>query len=84
MASSPIITLRVEPELAVALRAQARDAKVQLSEYVRALLRQAAGVCDPFTSGYREGKNLGYAEARQSLETRFNGIPDAPRGSGND
>lgn len=66
--ASPILNVRVEEELYAALRAQARESGVGLSELVRALLRQAAGVCDPFTSGYREGKNQGYAETRKAHE----------------
>jgi hypothetical protein len=73
--ASPIVNCRVEPELYAALRAQARDQGATLSEYVRVLLRKGAGVCDLRESGYREGRILGYSEARKQLDSAFNGVP---------
>lgn len=81
MSKSPIVNVRVEQELHAALLAQAHDLGISKSEYVRVLLRQGAGVCDLRESGYREGKLLGYAEARKRLEGSFSEVPSTLEGT---
>jgi hypothetical protein len=82
--ASLIINVRVELELDRALRAQARQQGVKLSELVRVILRQGAGVCDLRESGYREGKILGYGEVRKKLDSAFEDVPATLNGLKND
>ena len=71
----------MEAELASALKAQAHEQGVRLSEYLRAILRAGAGVCDLRESGYREGRLLGYSEVREKIDTAYESVPSSLQGS---
>ncbi len=75
--ASRIVNVRVEEELYLAMRAQARQQGATWSEYLRTCLRIGAGVCDVRESGYREGKMRGYAEVREKIDTAYS--ETAPR-----